>query len=127
LFNRGIDPDSIDAARTHRRSDWPSRLDVRAFAETCDERVFAALTDARLDDSANPQLEPGPAAYTILEHEEMHHETLLYIVHRLPTERKRVAQSDHRDTPVPQTRSGRDSGRSRDAGCAPRQDPVWLG
>ena len=62
LFNRGIDPDSIDTARTHRRSDWPSRLDVRAFAQACDERVFAALTDARLENSANPQLERGLAA-----------------------------------------------------------------
>jgi formylglycine-generating enzyme required for sulfatase activity len=101
LFNRGIDPDSIDAARTHRRSDWPSRREVRAFAEACDERVLAALAHARLDDPANPQLERGLAAYTILEHEEMHHETLLYIVHRLPAERKRFAPSDHRDTPVP--------------------------
>src|SRR4029077_10429896 len=29
------------------------------------------------------------AAYTILEHEQMHHETLLYIYHRVPFEHKR--------------------------------------
>lgn len=100
LFNRGIDPDSLAAARAHQRSDWPSRAEVQAFADTCDARVLAAYAGARLDDPANPQLDGAQAAYTILEHEEMHHETLLYIVHRLPTERKRFAATEHRDTPV---------------------------
>lgn len=100
LFNRGIDPDSIDEARAHKRTDWPSRRDVERFVAACDERVLAAYADARLDDPANPQLERAQAAYTILEHEEMHHETLLYIVHRLPDERKRATAGDHRDNPV---------------------------
>jgi formylglycine-generating enzyme required for sulfatase activity len=100
LFNRGIDPDSLEAARDHRRADWPSRADVHAFSQACDARVLAAFAGARLDDPANPQLVRAQAAYTILEHEEMHHETLLYIVHRLPHERKRALSGDHRDTPV---------------------------
>jgi formylglycine-generating enzyme required for sulfatase activity len=100
LFNRGIDPDSIDEARAHQRTDWPSRSEVRNFVDACDARVIAAYAGARLEDSANPQLERGQAAYTILEHEEMHHETLLYIVHRLPDERKRIAPGEHRDAPV---------------------------
>jgi iron(II)-dependent oxidoreductase len=100
LFNRGIDPASVVAAQNHQRTDWPSRADVRAFGDACDEHVFAAYAEARLDDPANPQLERAQAAYTILEHEEMHHETLLYIVHRLPDERKRVVSGLHRDTPV---------------------------
>jgi iron(II)-dependent oxidoreductase len=100
LFNRGIDPDSVDEARNHKRTDWPARAEVRAFAAACDARVFAAYESAVLDDPANPQLERAQAAYTILEHEEMHHETLLYIVHRLPDERKRVTHTFHRDTPV---------------------------
>jgi formylglycine-generating enzyme required for sulfatase activity len=73
---------------------------VRNFVEACDVRVLAAFAGARLEDSDNPQLERGQAAYTILEHEEMHHETLLYIVHRLPDERKRIALGEHRDAPV---------------------------
>jgi iron(II)-dependent oxidoreductase len=99
LFNRGIDPDSLESARSHRRTDWPSRADVRAFTAACDARVIAAYTHARLDDPRNPQLERSQAAYNILEHEEMHHETLLYIVHRLPDERKLVAAAEGRDVP----------------------------
>lgn len=101
LFNRGIDPESLAAARAHARSDWPSRAAVDAFAATCDARVLAALADARLDDPANPRLERAQAAYTILEHEEMHHETLLYIVHRLPDDRKRAGTSEHHDVAAP--------------------------
>lgn len=100
LFNRGIDPDSIDAARDHQRSDWPSRDAVRAFARACDERIIDAYANATLDDPGNPQLERAQAAYTILEHEEMHHETLLYIVHRLPDERKHFARGRHRDVQI---------------------------
>jgi formylglycine-generating enzyme required for sulfatase activity len=100
LFNRGIDPDSLDTARTHARSDWPPLSDVAAFAAACDERVLAAYATARLDDPAQPRLERAQAAYTILEHEEMHHETLLYIVHRLPDARKRIVGGAHRDVPV---------------------------
>jgi formylglycine-generating enzyme required for sulfatase activity len=97
LFYRGIDPESIDAARRHQRSDWPSRSEVATFAAACDARVLAAYANAKLDDAGNPHLVNAQAAYTILEHEEMHHETLLYIVHRLPDEHKRVARADHRD------------------------------
>jgi iron(II)-dependent oxidoreductase len=97
LFNRGIDPDSLDAARGHQRADWPTRSDVAAFAAACDARVLAALAVAPINDPENPRLQRGLAAYTILEHEEMHHETLLYIVHRLPPERKRIARVEYRD------------------------------
>jgi formylglycine-generating enzyme required for sulfatase activity len=97
LFNRGIDPASADAARTHRRGDWPAREAVRAFAAECDARVLDAYATAPLDDPSNPRLHHAQAAYTILEHEEMHHETLLYIVHRLPDDNKRVAPGAHRD------------------------------
>jgi iron(II)-dependent oxidoreductase len=101
LFNRGIDPDSLETARTHRRTDWPSRAEVRSFAAACDARVLAAYAGARLEDPHNPQLVRAQAAYTILEHEEMHHETLLYIVHRLPDERKRAGAGEYRDVAPP--------------------------
>src|SRR5580692_10158378 len=43
LFERGIDPASVDEARRHDRSDWPSREAVAAFAAQCDDRVERAL------------------------------------------------------------------------------------
>ena len=84
LFARGIDPPNEQAAAADvvdHRERWPSRGVVRSFAAAADERVIAALTEG--------DIERTEAAYVILEHEAMHQETLLYMLHRLPYERKR--------------------------------------
>jgi formylglycine-generating enzyme required for sulfatase activity len=92
LFERGIDPESIDAAQKHARDAWPSRERVERFSAACDRAVLGAFADVELDDpERSPLLERAQAAYTILEHEEMHHETFLYIVHSMPYDRKRRA------------------------------------
>jgi gamma-glutamyl hercynylcysteine S-oxide synthase len=97
LFERGIDPGSLDDAQRHGRTDWPSRAEVAQFGLACDERILAALATAKLEDTSVPRLVRGEAVYTILEHEQMHHETLTYIIHQLAASSKvRVAQ-DHRD------------------------------
>ena len=85
LFERGIDPDSQDAAvpRSGASTVWPSREEVRAFARACDEAVLAALPDM----PSTPEAIEG--LYTALEHEAMHQETLLYMWHRLPYHQKR--------------------------------------
>jgi len=91
LFERGIDPASEGDAERHARYSWPSRERVQAFASACDAAVLQAFAKADLTDrAASPLLERGQAAFTILEHEEMHHETLLYILHRLPFGQKRT-------------------------------------
>jgi len=92
LFERGIDPDSEEAAvpRSGASTTWPSRDEVRAFARKCDEAILAALE--RLDGTALP-LE---GLYTALEHEAMHQETLLYMWHRLPYELKHRPMGDDR-------------------------------
>jgi formylglycine-generating enzyme required for sulfatase activity len=91
LFERGIDPgDVVDAAR-HERDSWPERSRVQEFAARCDAAVLHAFATADLSEASSALLERAQAAYCILEHEEMHHETLLYLMHRLPLERKRVA------------------------------------
>ncbi len=103
LFERGIDPASLDAAVAHARSAWPARDEVEAFGRACDERVKRALAEATLHDPAIPRLVRAQAAFTILEHEQMHHETLVYIIHRLDAARKgRIAQEhyDHRIGPA---------------------------
>ncbi|GAC1402311.1 MAG: ergothioneine biosynthesis protein EgtB [Candidatus Velthaea sp.] len=101
LFNRGIDPHSVDAAQAQRRNDWPDRATVDAFGRAVDAAVEDALANAELDDERNPLLVRAQAAWNILEHEEMHHETLLYIVHRLPDERKRIPAAENRDVMPP--------------------------
>jgi iron(II)-dependent oxidoreductase len=102
LFERGIDPGSLDDAQRHARTDWPSRKAVAAFARRCDSRVADAIANARLEDARVPQLTRAQSTYTILEHELMHHETLLYIIHQLDYGKKsRIAQPHDDHTPPP--------------------------
>ena len=83
LFARGIDP--AEAPATSSGADgWPSRDAVHAFAEEADRRVIAALQTADLERPGHPLLDRAEAVFTILEHEAMHQETLLYMWHRLP-------------------------------------------
>jgi formylglycine-generating enzyme required for sulfatase activity len=104
LFERGIDPTSVTDAQRHERDAWPTRVRVQAFGAACDRAVLSALAHADLSDTASsPLLGRTPAAYTILEHEEMHHETFLYMLHRLPLERKRGRRDAHIDR-EPETR-----------------------
>jgi iron(II)-dependent oxidoreductase len=90
IFERGIDPDSVDAAKPRHAPDaWPDAATVRAYGETVDGAVLEAFAHADLEDERrSPLLERAQAVYNILEHEQMHHETLMYLMHRLPFERK---------------------------------------
>jgi iron(II)-dependent oxidoreductase len=104
LFARGIDPhetqggDSGEAGESgrsgaaggSRSSDgWPARDEVHAFAEEADRQVIDALQHADVDRPGDPLFDRAEAVFTILEHEVMHQETLLYMWHRLPLAQKR--------------------------------------
>src|SRR5262245_20648306 len=86
LFARGIDPSDASGA-PHQQ--WPARHEVRAFADEADRRLLDALANDELDRPGHPLLDHAEAAFAILEHEAMHQETLLYMWHRLPCDRKR--------------------------------------
>ena len=88
LFARGIDPEEASAESTSKFV-WPERSQVRAFAEAADAMVLDALAHDTLDVPGHPLLDRSEAVYTILEHEAMHQETLLYMWHRLPHDKKR--------------------------------------
>src|SRR5579864_1572545 len=132
LFARGIDPHeaashqpSASARSSGAASDggpaeawtakagqsWPSRETVRAFTDEADRRVVDALQRADLDQPGHPLLDRAEAVFAILEHEEMHQETLLYMWHRLPF--------DQKTRPA----SGDDAGPHA-AGASPRQE--WI-
>ena len=85
LFARGIDPE----APQDGPPEWPSRETVRGYVEECDRRVVDALMHAGIDQPGHPLLDRMQAVYAILEHEAMHQETLLYILHQLPYSQKR--------------------------------------
>ncbi len=101
LFERGIDPASVDQARRLERADWPKRRAIAQFAARCDLRVEHALESAQIENSGVPRLVRAQSAYAILEHEAMHQETLMYIVHQLPFERKQRKAFRHEDHAVP--------------------------
>jgi len=101
LFERGIDPGSLEAAANAERSDWPSREAIQVFGEACDRRIEAALATADIVNNDVPRLVRGEAAYTVLEHEPMHHETLLYIIHQLDHDSKLRIPQKHRDESPP--------------------------
>ncbi len=102
LFARGIDPHESSGG-TSALLEWPSRAEVRAFADEADRRVVEALRHAPLDQPGHPLLDQREVVFAILEHEEMHQETLLYMWHRLPFEQKRAPAGYrlHLDGPVP--------------------------
>jgi len=107
LFARGIDPHESSAGRLSAPQ-WPSRDAVRAFAKQADDQVLDVLANAELDVPGHPLLDRKEAVFAILEHEEMHQETLLYMWHRLPFDQK-IAPAGY---------------RARTAGTTPRQE--WI-
>src|SRR6266851_9200990 len=99
LFARGIDPHESHTqpamsfpqpAARNPQSGWPSRDAVRAFAAEADQQVIGALERATLEKPGDPLLDRAEAVFSILEHEAMHQETLLYMWHRLPFDQKRA-------------------------------------
>jgi ergothioneine biosynthesis protein EgtB len=97
LFERGIDPDSVEQAvpRSGAGTLWPSREDVLAYGRRADEAILEALAGADFDVSGGSQkaMRRGEALFTALEHEAMHQETLLYMWHRLPHAQKRAPET----------------------------------
>src|SRR5438132_6537261 len=66
------------------------RDDVRAYGKRAEELLEDALLNGPIDDGALPQRINAEAAFAILEHEQMHQETLLYMFHEMPYEMKRA-------------------------------------
>ena len=89
IFARGIDPETEATAVARGNPAWPSREVVRQYAEAADRLVEDAIHTADLDRPGDRLLDQAQALWTILEHEEMHQETLAYIWHQVPYERKR--------------------------------------
>ena len=127
LFERGIDPDSVDQAvpRSGAGTMWPARDEVLAFGRRADEAIVEALGRAELDlaGGGHRAMRRGEAIFTALEHEAMHQETLLYMWHRLPHDAEAAASAGvryERGGEPPHARDGRDPCRHRNARRGPR-------
>ena len=79
LFAFGIDPEP-GGAPADRASDWPSETEVRAYGAHVRGEVDQALEKI-----------PHDLLHVAIEHRMMHAETLAYLFHNLPYERKRGA------------------------------------
>jgi ergothioneine biosynthesis protein EgtB len=75
LFERGIDPVGVDAYAP--RAAWPDRSAVMAYRDRVRARLSTALGDPGLP------CEAQAVASMVIEHELMHHETLLYMFQEL--------------------------------------------
>ena len=89
IFARGIDPDTEAEAVARGNPTWPARSDVQAYAHAADALIADAISHADLERDDHPLLQGAQALWTILEHEEMHQETLAYMWHQLPHSAKR--------------------------------------
>lgn len=83
LFARGIDPVGVDTYQAARPEDWPRPGDVLAYRD----RARAGLIEIAggLDLG---QADDRRVLHTVVEHERMHHETLLYMFQELTPDRK---------------------------------------
>jgi gamma-glutamyl hercynylcysteine S-oxide synthase len=80
LFARGIDPLDTSAADKLTIQRWPERPSVADYIARVDGEMARAF-----ESEVNPVY-----LHTAIEHEEMHQETLMYLIHRVPYEFKRT-------------------------------------
>ena len=102
IFARGIDPDDEANAIARGNPAWPSREVVRQYCDEADRRLQAAILEAPIERPDHPLLAEAQALRAVLEHEEMHQETLAYIWHQAPYAWKR--KPEHYVTAPPRLR-----------------------
>lgn len=87
LFAFGIDPIG-GGLPADQPSDWPAREVVEAYCRRVRETLDAKLVGMSQAEDVPPELRGGLALEVIIEHRLMHAETLAYMLHRLPLDRK---------------------------------------
>ena len=88
LFARGIDPVDQVESDTVSIKEWPDRSRVQRYGQRVDAVILDALESSVIEGKGNPTLRRGQGVFTMLEHEVMHQETLLYMCHRFDVGRK---------------------------------------
>ena len=83
VYARGIDPDDTDIAVQQSIKAWPSLEETIAYRDEVRRVVLSRIGDvlSRTDDEL---CENGRVLEIVIEHEVMHHETLLYMVAEAP-------------------------------------------
>ncbi|MDR5818249.1 MULTISPECIES: SUMF1/EgtB/PvdO family nonheme iron enzyme [unclassified Caballeronia] len=93
LFAFGIDP--VDGGLpTDQPADWPTLDEVRAYRDTVRAAIDACFDPVELAAAPlSPDESPAQLLEVAIEHRLMHAETLAYMLHQLPVDRK-IAPSD---------------------------------
>lgn len=88
LFAFGIDPVG-GGLPTDQPSDWPALTKIRQYNSRLREELDSRLKDSALHGPANGSAPPLPTLLNVaIEHRLMHAETLAYMLHQLPFDRK---------------------------------------
>ena len=88
LFARGIDPPDRIAETRSETQLWPSREIVHNYVQDAENEILRVLETATIESDVNLVLHRGQGVFTMLEHEVMHQETLLYMWHRFEPDQK---------------------------------------
>src|SRR5580698_2148362 len=99
LFAFGIDPVG-GGLPTDVPSDWPNIGVVETYKRGVRERLDAKLQDRGGLSSQEPALIDGTLLQVAIEHRLMHAETLAYLLHNLPVDRKTPQPSPYADLSV---------------------------
>jgi ergothioneine biosynthesis protein EgtB len=87
LFAFGIDPVE-GGLPTDQPGDWPSVDRVLDYGKRLREQLDTAIREAAAKDPSLENLEHGRLLEVAIEHRQMHAETLCYMLHQLPVDRK---------------------------------------
>jgi ergothioneine biosynthesis protein EgtB len=91
IFDRGIDPDVDDPALCHTHPEvpeaWPPIAAVHAYRDRVRGEILASLDEAAAGPPGGVTAEHHRVLRLALEHEQMHQETLLYMIQRLSAAR----------------------------------------
>jgi iron(II)-dependent oxidoreductase len=98
LFAFGIDPVG-GGLPTDQPEDWPSIDQIRGYNKRLRENLDSAIRDLGAGDPSLALLEHGRLLEVAIEHRLMHAETLCYMLHQMPVDRK-IPQITAQQTPA---------------------------
>src|SRR5580658_2519698 len=125
LFAFGIDP--VDGGLpTDVPSDWPNIGAVERYKRDVREKLDSRLRDRNGVSSLEPALLDGTLLQVAIEHRLMHAETLAYLLHNLPVDRKTPQPLPSADTsPSPERRQALIPAGSATLGQARNRDGAF--
>jgi len=94
LFSFGIDPTDGNLP-TDQPKDWPRTEEVQDYNARVREELEACLRGPMAVDPSRPLLADGTLLHMAIEHRLMHAETLAYLLHELPPEKKTLQEIPH--------------------------------